>query len=133
MAVKLSDAQRALFDAKNFASVATLNKDGSPQVTPVWVGYDGQHVIFNTEIKRLKTKNMRRDARVSVSVQNLENPYVYIEVRGKVVEITEEDGDAGIDAMAKKYLGMDKYPGNQPGDVRVNVKVEIERVSGQGI
>lgn len=133
MAVKLTPALKALFDAKNFANVATLNVDGSPQVSPVWVGYDGEHVIFNTEKKRLKTRNMKRDPRVALSVQNLENPYQYVEVRGKVVEITEREGEAGIDAMSKKYLGQAKYPGNKPGDIRVNVKVEIEHIAGQGI
>ena len=133
MALKLTPEQRALFDAKNFANVATLNDDGSPQVSPVWVGYDGECVIFNTEARRLKTRNMKRDPRVALSVLNLENPYQYIEVRGKVVEITEQGGEAGIDAMAKKYLGQDKYPGNGPGDVRVNVKVEIEHIAGQMI
>ncbi len=132
MALKLSDAHRALFDAKNFASVATLNKDGSPQVSPVWVGYDGQYVIFNTEVKRLKTRNLQRDARVALSVQNLENLYQYIEVRGKVVEITEKGGDAGIDAMAKKYLGVDKYPNRQPGEARVIFKVRPDHVQGWG-
>lgn len=133
MARTLTPAARAIFDAKNFAHVATLNEDGSPQVSPVWIGYDGEHVIFNTGKKRLKTKNMKRDPRVSLSVQNLENPYQYVEVRGKVVEITEKDGDAGIDAMSKKYLGQDKYPGGNPGDPRVNVKVQIEHITGQGI
>ena len=133
MALKLTPAARALFDAKNFANVATLNEDGSPQVSPVWIGYDGEHVIFNTEKTRLKTRNMKRDPRVALSVQSLDNLYQYVEVRGKVVEITEEGGGAGIDAMSKKYLGQDKYPGTGPGDVRVNVKVAIEHIAGQGI
>ena len=133
MALKLTPALKALFDAKNFAHVATLNEDGSPQVSPVWVAYDGEHVIFNTGKKRLKTKNMKRDPRVALTVQNLQNPYQYVEVRGKVLEITEKDGEAGIDGMSKKYLGQDKYPGSNPGDVRVNVKIEIEHITGQGI
>ncbi len=133
MARRLTPEVRALFDAKNFAHVATLNADGSPQVSPVWVGYDGEHVIFNTEAKRLKTRNMKRDPRVALTVQNLENPYQYVEVRGRVVEITEKGGEEGIDAMSKKYLGQDKYPGIGPGDVRVNVKVEVEHVAGQMI
>ena len=71
MALKLTPALKALFDAKNFATVATLNRDGSPQVSPVWVAYDGEHVIFNTEMKRLKTRNMKRDPRVALSVRTL--------------------------------------------------------------
>jgi len=133
MALKLAPAARALFDAKNFANVATLNEDGSPQVSPVWLGYDGEHVIFNTGKKRLKTWNMKRDPRVALTVQNLDNLYQYVEVRGKAVEITEQGGEAGMDAMSKKYLGEDKFPWKQPGDVWVKVKVTIEHIAGQGI
>ncbi len=132
MAAKLSDTQKKMLMDKNFASIATLNKDGSPQVTPVWVDYDGTHVLINTEDKRLKTRNMRRDARVSLSVQDMVNPYQYVEIRGRVVELTPEGGAAHIDKMAKKYMGQDKYPFTKPGDVRIIVKIEPDKISGQG-
>lgn len=130
MAAKLSPAQQKVIKDKNFAHLATLNQDGSPQVTPVWVEYDGQHLIINTEEKRKKTRNMRRNPRVSLSVQDMANPYQYVEVRGRVTEMTTEGADDVIDSLAKKYLGQDKYPYNQPGDVRVTVKIEPQRVSG---
>jgi PPOX class probable F420-dependent enzyme len=129
---KLTEAQANLFRGKNFAHVATIMPDGSPQVSPVWVDYDGTHIIFNTEQHRVKPRNLKRDPRIAISVHDQANPYTYVQVRGRVVDITTEGADAGIDHMAKKYIGQEKYPWNQPGDVRVNVKVAIESVSGQG-
>ena len=131
MATQLTDAQKKLLTDKNYAHVATLNKDGSPQVSPVWVTYDGTHVIINSEQKRLKVRNLKRDPRVSLSVQDGANPYSYVEIRGNVVEITEKGGAEGIDWFAKKYLNLDDYPGNKPGDVRVVIKILPEHVAGQ--
>ena len=132
MAITLNDAQKKYLADKNFGHVATLNKDGSPQVSPVWVEYDGKHVIVNSEEKRLKVRNLKRDPRVSISIQNGENPYEYIEIRGKVVEITAEGGFEGIDRLAKKYMGADKYPFNKPEDVRVILKIAPEHVAPAG-
>jgi PPOX class probable F420-dependent enzyme len=130
MSVQLTDAQRKLLDEKNFAHVALVDENGAPQVTPVWIEFDGTHVLFNTEEKRAKTKHMRKNPRVAISVQNAENPYHYIEIRGTVVEITTQGADEMIDRLAKKYLDKDKYPFNQPGDVRLVVKVKPEKVLG---
>ncbi len=116
-----------LFQKKAFAHLATLMPDGKPQVTPVWVDYDGKYVIINTAEGRLKDKNMQRDGRIALSITDPDNPYRYLEVRGKVAERTHKGADAHIDAMAKKYLGQDKYPFRQPGEVRVIYKVAPER------
>ncbi len=132
MAITLNDAQKKYLADKNFGHVATLNKDGSPQVSPVWVEFDGEHVIVNSEEKRLKVRNLKRDPRVSISILNGENPYEYIEIRGKVVEITAEGGSEGIDRLAKKYMGVDKYPFNKPEDVRVILKIVPEHVAPAG-
>ncbi|MDE3096395.1 MAG: PPOX class F420-dependent oxidoreductase [Chloroflexota bacterium] len=105
-------------------------KDGSPQVTPVWVDLDGDQILVNSEQKRVKTRNMRRDPRVALSVQEPGNPYRYLEVRGRVTEITADGAAAHIDKLAKKYLGQDRYPFNQPGDVRVIIRITPEAVSG---
>ena len=121
-----------LFQKKAFASLGTLMPDGRPQVTPVWCDYDGAHVIVNTAKGRAKDKNMRRDPRVTMAVIDPDNPYRYLEVRGRVVEITEQGADAHIDKMAKKYLNLDKYPSRQPGEVRVMHKIEPERFSSLG-
>jgi PPOX class probable F420-dependent enzyme len=116
-----------LFQKKAFAHLATLMPDGKPQVTPVWVDYDGTYVLINTAEGRLKDKNMQRDGRIAFSMTDPDNPYRYLEVRGKVAERTHKGADAHIDAMAKKYLGQDKYPFRQPGEVRVIYKVVPER------
>ena len=116
-----------LFNKKAFAHLGTVMVDGKPQVTPVWVDYDGRHVIINTAEGRLKDKNMQRDGRIALSITDPDNPYRYLEVRGRVVERTHAGADAHIDAMAKKYLGQDKYPFRQPGEVRVLYKVMPER------
>jgi len=130
MAAQLNEKAKRIIEGKTFAHVATLNNDGSPQVSPVWVEHDGTYVVLNSEDKRLKVRNLRRDPRVSVSIQNVENPYEYVEIRGRVVEITPEGGFEGIDRLAKKYINEDKYPGNQPGDVRVQIKIAPERITG---
>jgi len=108
---------------KAFAHLATLMADGKPQSTPVWVDYDGHYVIINTAEGRQKDKNMQRDGRVALSITDPDNPYRYLEVRGRVVERTHKGADQHIDAMAKKYLGQDKYPYRRPGEVRVIYKV----------
>jgi PPOX class probable F420-dependent enzyme len=113
-----------------FAQLATVNADGTPQVTPVWVDYDGTHVLVNTARGRVKTKNLERNPRVALSISDPENPYRYVGIQGRVVEVTENGGDAHIDKMAKKYLDKDKYPFAKPGEVRV--LFEIEPIAVQG-
>src|SRR5437764_3997506 len=114
---------RDLFNKKAFASLTTIMPDGSPQTTPVWCDSDGEHVIFNSAKGRQKDRNVRRDPRVAMAIIDPENAYRYLEVRGKVVEITEDGAAAHIDKMAKKYLGVEKYAYGQAGEVRVLYKV----------
>ncbi|MFQ5695295.1 MAG: PPOX class F420-dependent oxidoreductase [Terriglobia bacterium] len=118
-----------LFQKQTFAHLATLNPDGSPQVTPVWVDFDGTHVLVNSARGRRKDKNMRARPRVALSLQDPENPYRYLEVRGRVAEITEQGADEHIDRMAKKYLGQDRYPYRAPGEVRVLYKIKPEKIT----
>src|SRR5215467_5570436 len=103
MATKIPDQFRDLFEKKAFAHLATIMKDGTPQVTPVWCDFDGTHVRVNSAKGRIKDKNMRRNPNVALAVQDPDNPYRYLAVRGKVVEITEKGADDHIDALAKKY------------------------------
>ncbi len=117
---------------KAFANVATLNPDGSPQVTPVWVDYDGTHVLINTAKGRVKAKNLAREPRVALSIADPDNAYRYIGIQGRVVEMTEQGGDAHIDKMAKKYLGKDTYPFRAPGEVRLIVKISPDKVHTNG-
>ena len=121
-----------LFDKKAFAHLATLMPDGTPQVTPVWCDYDGTYILFNSAKGRQKDKNIRRNPAVALSLQDPDNPYRYVEVRGRVAEITEEGADQHIDRLAKKYLGVDKYPGRQPGEVRVTYKIKPEPTTHMG-
>jgi PPOX class probable F420-dependent enzyme len=118
-----------LFKKKAFAHLATVMPDGKPQVTPIWVDYDGHNVVFNTAEGRQKDKNLQRDARVAMSILDPDNPYRYLEVRGRIVERTHAGADQHIDAMAKKYLDQDKYPFRQPNEVRVIYKVQPEHVT----
>jgi PPOX class probable F420-dependent enzyme len=121
-----------LFQKKAFANLGTLMPDGSPQVTPVWIDYDGKYILFNSALGRVKDKNVRRDPRVSVSIQDPDNPYRYLEIRGRVVEITQAGADDHINKLSQKYLGQAVYPYRQPGEVRVLYKVQPDRVSTMG-
>jgi PPOX class probable F420-dependent enzyme len=129
---KIPEKYLDLFSKKAFANLATLMPDGSPQVTPVWCDYDGTLVIVNSARGRQKDRNIRRNPRVALSIMDSDNPYRYLEVRGRVVEITEAGAAAHIDKMAKKYLGVDEYPYAQPGEVRVLYKIQPERLSSNG-
>ena len=128
----LSPEQRKLLDDKNFAHVATKNADGTIQVNPVWIEYDGTHVVFNSEDKRAKVKNLRRDPRVTLCVLDSANPYRYVEIRGVTTEITTEGADETINRLAKKYMDKDEYPFNRPGDVRVVIRVLPEKITAMG-
>jgi PPOX class probable F420-dependent enzyme len=128
----IPDSHLDLFRKKAFANLATLMPNGSPQVTPVWVDYDGRHVLINTAEGRQKDKNLQRDGRVALSIMDPENPYRYLEVRGHVSQRTHEGADPHIDAMASKYLGQDKYPYRQAGEVRVLYKVVADRCTFMG-
>jgi len=121
-----------LFEKQAFGNLGTLMKDGSPQVTPVWVDYDGTYVRFNSAKGRVKDINIRRDPRVSISLQDPANPYRYLEIRGRVVEITENGADDHINKLSQKYLGKPVYPFRQPGEVRVTYKIEPQKVSSMG-
>jgi PPOX class probable F420-dependent enzyme len=121
-----------LFKKKAFANLSTLMKDGSPQVTPVWCDYDGKHVRVNSARGRVKDNNIRRDPRVALAIVDPENPYRYMEIRGKVVEVTEKGADDHINSLSEKYLGNPVYPFRQPGEVRVLYKIEPQKISSMG-
>lgn len=109
---------------KAFANLATVMPDGSPQVTPVWFDYDGGMVRVNTAKGRVKARNMSEGARVALAILDPENPYRYIQIRGRVARATEQGASAHIDSLAKKYLGKDKYPFSKVGEVRVMYEIE---------
>lgn len=132
MAVEIPTQFRDLLTQKAFAHLATLMPDGRPQVTPVWFEFDGTHILVNSAKGRVKDKNMRRDSRVALSIQDPDNAYRYIEIRGKVVEITENGATAHIDKLAKRYMGLDTYPFHQPGVSRVIYRIEPLHCSTMG-
>jgi len=132
MASVIPDTHIDLFQKRAFANLATLMPDGTPQVTPVWFDWDGTHVIINSARGRQKDKNMQRNAAVALSILDPDNPYRYLEVRGKVAEITEDGADDHIDKMAKKYMGKDKYPFRQPDEVRVIYKILPTKTTHMG-
>ena len=129
MPATLTAGVKKLFTNKNYGHLATLMKDGAPQVTTVWVDLDGDHILVNTAEGRVKPRNVRRDPRVAISVSD-PSGYPSATIRGRVVEVTNEGAVAHIDKMAQKYLGQDKYPWAQPGDVRVLLVIEPEQVFG---
>ena len=132
MAVTIPESYRDLFTKKAFAHLGTVMPDGSPQVTPVWCDFDGTYIRVNTAKGRVKDRNMRRSKKVAVTVTDPDNSYRYLAVRGEVAEITEQGADAHIDLLAKKYLGKEKYPFRQPGEVRVLYKIRPEKISTMG-
>jgi PPOX class probable F420-dependent enzyme len=132
MAGVLPEQYLDLFVKRAVANLATLMGDGSPQVTPVWVDFDGVHIRVNSVRGRLKDRNMKRNPIVAMALNDPENPFRYLEVRGRVVEITEAGASEHIDALAKKYTGVDEYSGREPGEVRVMYKIEPLRVSFMG-
>jgi len=130
--VTIPEKYRDLFNKRAFASLATLMPNGDVQVTPVWCDIDNGNVIFNSARGRVKDKNVRRDPRVTLTLIDPDNPYRYLEVRGRVVDITEKGAARHIDKLAKKYLGVDKYPYAKPGEVRVLYRVKPEHVHAYG-
>ena len=128
MSISLSDATLALLDGKNYAILATINPDGSPQTSVLWVGRDGNDLLFSTVAGRVKHRNMERDPRVSVTVLDSADPENYIELRGRV-SMTPDVGRALDTRLSWKYDGRD--PGeDRPGAVRVVVRMVVENVTG---
>ena len=129
MTTTLSDKARALLAGNNFATVGTIEPDGRPQLSPVWIKHDGDDVLFSTTVGRRKHQNILRDPRVTISVFDHDDPYSYVEVRGTAT-MAEEGGRALIDEFAKKYRDLDVYPWDQPDTVRVVVRVTPDKVVG---
>jgi PPOX class probable F420-dependent enzyme len=121
-----------LTEKKSLAHLATLMPDGSPQVTPVWFFYKDGKFLVNTARGRIKDRNMKQNSLVALSIVDPDNPYVHVAVRGKITGATEKGADASIDQLAMKYLGKEKYPFRQPGEVRVLYEIEPTSVSTMG-
>jgi PPOX class probable F420-dependent enzyme len=129
MAATIPASFKDLFNKVAFAHLATVMTDGRPQVTPVWFSFDGTQFWVNSAKGRLKDKNMRRNKYVALSIQDPDDAYRYLAIQGEVEEITENGADAHIDALAKHYLGKDKYPFRAPGEVRVIYKIRPQKIA----
>ncbi|HEY7537772.1 MAG TPA: PPOX class F420-dependent oxidoreductase [Gaiellaceae bacterium] len=127
----LTEEQAQLLLDKNFGCLATLKADGSPQVTPVWVDWDGEYVIVNTLRARAKPGQVERDARVEIAVMDRDNPYRHVRISGRA-ELTTEGGEEHIDKMSQKYVGEASYPWRAAGDERVLIRIKPERVATYG-
>jgi PPOX class probable F420-dependent enzyme len=130
--VKLSKKQEQLLLGKNLGSLAILTEDGSPEVTPVWVDWDGKYVLVNTLQSRAKPRHIERDPRVEIAVVDSENPYQHVRIKGRA-ELVEEGAEEHIDKLSKKYTGEESYPWRAPGDVRVILRILPERVAGYNL
>jgi PPOX class probable F420-dependent enzyme len=127
----IPESHRDILDKRSFAHIATVNSKGTPQVTPVWIDYDGNHILVNSQRGRKKDRNLRERAEVGISIQDPDDPYRYLGIQGQVVDITEEGAEAHIHKLSQKYHGYD-YRGLKPGDVRVIYKIEPTRVWTMG-
>lgn len=132
MSIELSEgAVKLLTEGKNIAHVATIMADGSPQVTPVWIDYDGKHILVNTATGRVKWRNLQRNPNVALSIVAEDSAYQAATIRGRVVEMTEEGANDHIDKMSLKYLGQENYPGHREGERRVLVRIEPLHQAGR--
>jgi PPOX class probable F420-dependent enzyme len=129
MGIPLSDAALRLVDGRNYAVLATVNPDGSPQTSVIWVGRDGSDLLFSTVEGRVKHRNMLRDPRVSVSVIDSADPENYVELRGRV-SMTPDIGRQLDTRLSWKYDGKDPDP-DRPGAIRVVVRIVVEKATGR--
>ncbi len=125
---KLTEKLTRLLRKPIFGHLATVNRDGTPQSTPVWVDTDGEAVMVNTARGRKKTRNIEENPVVAISLVDPDNPYEMVQIIGRA-ELVDEGADEHVDSLAQKYLGQDTYPFRQPGEERVIVRVVPERIA----
>ena len=130
--MKIPVSHADILAKKSFANLATLMPDGSPQVTPVWIDYDGKHVFINTAKGRQKDRNLQRSPQIALAVADPDNPYRYVQIRGKVVGEKTDGAIEHINRLAKKYMGVDEYPNLREEDTRVIYEIEPEKVQTMG-
>ncbi len=128
MTAALDERDRALLNDPNPCYVATLRPDGSPHLVASWVHVEGEEILLNSVVGRAWPRNLERDSRIAILVQNRDNSSEYVQIRGVCVELTEEGAEDHIDELTKKYTGLDSYPYRKPGDRRVTARIRPEHV-----
>ncbi len=133
MKMNITKENQDLLLGKNIANVATINPDGSPQVTPMWIDYDlnTNEILVNTAKGRKKTRNMKVGSKVALSVLDSSNPYRYLGVQGDIIEVTQEGAEDHINKLAMKYMGKDKYPLPE-GEIRLLIRIKPKYVHSMG-
>jgi len=132
MPIELSENMQQILKQKAYGHVVTRNPDGSPQASMVWMDVEGNEVLFNTAEGRIKPRNLRRDPRILISVQNPRNPQGNVIIHGTAT-ITEEGAEEHIDMLAKRFLGLENYPWRGPGEKRLIVRTRVDRIGGAGL
>lgn len=129
---EFNEHQIEYFRAKNWGRLATIRKDGTPHVNPMWIDWDGEHLVLNMATDSVKYKQMQKDPRVTVEVSDHSDPQLgYVEVTG-TAEFAFDGADAHIDHLANKYLGVDTYQWRGPDEVRVIMRVVPTRIFARG-
>lgn len=131
MGIALPESVKKVLADKAYGHILTYNANGSPQLTMVWMDVDGDNPTFNTAEGRLKPKNLKNDSRIRISVQDRNDPQAYMMLYGTAI-VTEEGADAQIDKLAKRFLDLDEYPFRQPGETRLMVRMDVEKIGGMG-
>lgn len=119
-------------ETRAFVYLATIMPDGSPQVTPVWFNADDSHILINSAAGRVKDRNMNARPQVALAIADPQNPYRYVQIRGRVVEITQQGADEHINVLAGKYTGTPKYQNRVPGEQRVTYKILPNKITTMG-
>jgi PPOX class probable F420-dependent enzyme len=128
----IPEAYRDLLETTALAHIATIGSRGEPQSTPVWFGWDGTHIRFSQTRRQKKYRNLQHDPRVALSIVDLQNPYRYLEVRGVVVAFEDDPDRVFVDSMARKYLGVERYPSHREGDEHVAIVILPQHTSQMG-
>lgn len=128
MSVAFDPAAKALLDGPNYCYISSLRRDGSPHLVAAWVSADEDSVLLNSAVHRAWPRNLERDPRVALLVQNADNPYEFVQIRGTCTRLELKGADQHIDALAKKYMGVDEYPFRAPGEQRVIARINPERI-----
>ena len=131
MSEKLNEKSRALIARPIVATLSTVAADGSPQASPLWIDTEGDALLVNTARGRAKARNIERDPRVAITIVDPADPYSVVALRGTATEITTDGADDHIDRLAKKYLGVDSYPNRRPDEVRLKIRIRVDKVAMQ--